>query len=95
MALILNTVSKDASSSNLGVRRGANFKIKAQAGDKYHLIDDATGKNPTDLMVQRDGNNLILNSKFHDVKIVIEDFWAECSAGNQCFAIFDTPMEAG
>ncbi|MDO5686708.1 MAG: hypothetical protein Q4G42_04910, partial [Neisseria sp.] len=88
--------SESISGKNLTVNQHARLVFKAKPGEKYFLIEEATGKSPKDLEVQRLGDNLLIKSPSNDVEILIEDFWSACRPGDtQCFAIFDTPEALG
>ncbi|MBO7080763.1 MAG: hypothetical protein J6V99_01830, partial [Neisseriaceae bacterium] len=70
----------------------ARVTVKAKPGERFHLIDQATGKTPEDVKTHRQDDKLFIQSEKDDVEVILEDFWGECKPGSeQCYAIFDTP----
>ena len=77
------------------VAKKGKYVELAVAGEEYHVIDSETGKTPEDLQVSRSGNDLVIKSQKDKVEVIIDEFWGECSAEQQCFAIFDTASSEG
>ncbi|EEV7817890.1 RTX toxin [Escherichia coli] len=75
---------------------GARHTVKAQAGERYGLVDEVTGLVPDGVEADRSGDDLILRKKEDDTEIRIEGFWEECQPGEtQCTAVFNVVGENG
>ncbi|WIM81884.1 hypothetical protein [Gallibacterium anatis] len=75
------------------VAKKGKYVELAVAGEEYHVIDSETGKTPEDLQVSRSGSDLIIKSKKDKIEVIIDEFWGECSAEQQCFAVFDSAAQ--
>lgn len=60
---------------------GARHTVKAQAGERYGLVDEVTGLVPDGVEADRSGDDLILRKKEDDTEVRIEGFWEECQPG--------------
>ena len=75
---------------------GARHTVKAQAGERYGLVDEVTGLVPDGVEADRSGDDLILRKKEDDTEVRIEGFWEECQPGEtQCTAVFNIVGEDG
>ncbi|MEH8027079.1 hypothetical protein, partial [Gallibacterium anatis] len=75
------------------VAKKGKYVELAVAGEEYHVIDSETGKTPEDLQVSRSGNDLVIKSQKDKIEVIIDEFWGECSAEQQCFAVFDSAAQ--
>ncbi|ELF2624784.1 RTX toxin, partial [Escherichia coli] len=75
---------------------GARHTVKAQAGERYGLVDEVTGLVLDGVEADRSGDDLILRKKEDDTEVRIEGFWEECQPGEtQCTAVFNIVGEDG
>ncbi|WP_052121773.1 hypothetical protein [Gallibacterium genomosp. 2] len=93
MSLILAKKYSKQQINLLKVIEDGRYIEMAIIGEEYSVIDDITKKTPEDIILFRQGNNLIISSKNENIDVVIHQFWHKAVPSKPCFAIFDLPAE--
>ncbi|WP_052124527.1 hypothetical protein [Gallibacterium anatis] len=93
MSLILTKKHSKQQVNLLKALEDGRYIEMAMIGEEYSVVDDITKKTPEDIVLSRQGNNLIISSKNENIDVVIHQFWHKAIPSKPCFAIFDLPAE--
>ncbi|MGY6773519.1 hypothetical protein [Gallibacterium sp. ZY190522] len=74
MSLILAKKYPKQQINLLKVIEDGRYIEMAIIGEEYSVIDDITKKTPEDIILFRQGNNLIISSKNENIDVVIHQF---------------------
>ena len=89
MSLILTKKHSKQQVNLLKALEDGRYIELAMIGEEYSVVDDITKKTPEDIVLSRQGNNLIISSKNEHIDVVIQQFWYKAAPSSPCFAVFD------
>lgn len=89
MSLILTKKHSKQQVNLLKALEDGRYIELAMIGEEYSVVDDITKKTPEDIVLSRQGNNLIISSKNEHIDVVIQQFWYKAAPSRPCFAFFD------
>lgn len=89
MSLILTKKHSKQQINLLKALEDGRYIELAMIGEEYSVVDDITKKTPEDIVLSRQGNNLIISSKNEHIDVVIQQFWYKAAPSRPCFAVFD------
>lgn len=89
MSLILTKKHSKQQVNLLKALEDGRYIEMTMIGEEYSVVDDITKKTPEDIVLSRQGNNLIISSKNEHIDVVIQQFWYKAAPGSPCFAVFD------
>ena len=93
MSLILTKKHSKQQVNLLKALEDGRYIEMAMIGEEYSVVDDITKKTPEDIVLSRQGNNLIISSKNEHIDVVIQQFWYKAAPSSPdlhpCFAVFD------
>ncbi|WP_052124460.1 hypothetical protein [Gallibacterium anatis] len=75
MSLILTKKHSKQQVNLLKALEDGRYIEMAMIGEEYSVVDDITKKTPEDIVLSRQGNNLIISSKNEHIDVVIQQFW--------------------
>lgn len=64
-------------------------RINVAVGDRYRIIDEATGKTPPDIVVKRLDNHIIIDGLPNGATVELSDFYAHCGVSSPCTLAVD------
>ena len=64
-------------------------RINVAVGDRYRIIDEATGKTPPDIVVKRLDNHMIIDGLPDGATVELSDFYAHCGVSSPCTLVVD------
>lgn len=73
---------------------GKTLKVLAQPGEKYEVVDLATGKFPEKAIVKKVGTTLVIDIAGENSVIEFVDFYSNCSSQDSCSLSIDAASNA-
>ena len=64
-------------------------KIRAAIGDQYRVYDEATGKTPAGIVVNRFDSHMLIEGLPGDAQVELTDFYARCGVSSPCTLIVE------
>lgn len=83
MTVYFELTSAQVSSARMALQPGLQ-RIKTAVGDRYRIVDDATGRTPPDIVVKRFDSHMIIEGLPDGASVELTDFYARCGVSSPC-----------